>query len=303
LSPEPDADKELMRLAFNTRKRRFIATGVLAAVALLVPSLAQALPVTPTFNWRASAPGSDPAEWNATIGSHQWSLSGASQTTPSTSLPGITGAIDFAGGDTATATSFQTIQGGNPSNEDVTLEMWFRPDSLTGGQQVLFETGGNLDGLSILLNGSNLEFRVKDNGTVIDLSYDLGLDASEFFQVAITLSLDGTASLYVDGLLQASIAATNIDDWTNNNGAGIGTVNGQLGGNDGGDLDLYGDFLGEIAMLRFYRNQVLTGAEVLQNYSAIATPEPGTALLVAIGLIGLAIAPNRLRRRRRRPTR
>jgi hypothetical protein len=289
-----------MRLAFDTRKSRFLLTGLLACVALLAPSIAQALPVTPTFNWRASAPGTNTAEWNATIGSHQWDLTGATQTAPTTTLPGITGAIDFASGDTATGASFQTIAGGNPSNEDVSLEMWFRPDSLSGGQQVLFETGGNTDGLSILLDGNNLTVRVKDNGDIVTLNHNLGLDASEFFQVAITLSLDGTASLYVDGLFSGSVAATGVNSWTNNNGAGIGTVNGQLGGNDGGDLDAYGDFLGEIAMLRFYRNQVLTGTEVLQNYNAIAAPEPSTALLVAIGLIGLAIAPNRLRRRRRR---
>jgi hypothetical protein len=269
---------------------RILAGAITALALLLLPSIAQALPVPPTFNWRASAPGTDPALWNATVGTHQWDVTGATTSTPTTAYPGITGAFDMGAGDAVTGTSFQSIAGGNPSDEDMSLELWFRPADMNGGQQVLFETGGNQDGLSLLLDDSLLTFRVKDNGNVVTQTFDLGLDASEFFQAAITISLGGTASLYVDGLLAGSTSAAGIGDWTNNNGAGIGTRNGQLGGNSGGDLNGYGDFLGEIALLRFYRNQVLTGPDIQQNFDAVATPEPGTALLVAIGLIGLTFA-------------
>lgn len=277
--------------------RLLAVATVFATVAVIAPGLARALPVTPTFNWRASAPGVDPAQWDATIGSHQWDLAGTTQTTPTTSYPGITRSFDFGAGSTATSGSFQTIAGGNPSNEDLSLELWFRPASMSGGQQVLFETGGNQDGLSLLLDDSTLIFRVKDNGNVVTTSYDLGSDASEFFQAAITLSLDGTASLFVNGILQDSASAAGIDDWTNNGGSALGTVNGQLGGNDG-DLGGYGDFLGEIGLLRYYRDQVLTAAEVAQNFDAVATPEPGTAVLTALGIAGLA-AHRRARRVRR----
>lgn len=257
-------------------------------LAFLLPAAAHALPVTPTFNWRASGPGTDPLQWNATIGAHQWSLTGTSQGPTSSSLPALTHSFDFgAAGDLASSGSFQTIAAGNPSDEDVSLELWFRPGSMADGQQVLFETGGNGRGLSLLLDDQTLEFRVKTGGTSVTLSHDLGSDASEFFQAAITLSLDGTASLYVDGLLSSSTSASGVSDWTNANGAGLGGRNGQIGGNTGGDLNGYGDFAGEISILRFYRGQVLTAGDVLQNYDAIATPEPGSALLVALGLIAL----------------
>ena len=129
----------------------------------------------------------------------------------------------------------------------------------------------------------------------------IALDAlsTEFFQVAITLDLDNLATLYVDGAISGSAAsASGLRDWTNNNGAGLGTVSGQIGGNDGGDLDGYGDFVGEISILRFYRNQVLSAGQVQQNFDAVATPEPGTAVLVALGLVGLSARRRLLRSHR-----
>jgi hypothetical protein len=50
--------------------------------------------------------------------------------------------------------------------------------------------------------------------------------------------------------------------------------------------------------MRFYRNQVLSAAQVQQNFDAIATPEPSTAVLVALGLVGL-VARRRLLRSHR----
>ena len=276
--------------------------ALVAGAALLLASAATALPVTPTFNWRGSAPGSDPNEWNATIGSHQWNLSGVTSTNPTTSYaPLATGAFAFGAGSSATGTTFQNIASGNPSNEDVSFEIWFRPDSMSGGEQVLFETGGGGDGLSLLLDDNLLSFRVKDSGTTVTTAaFDLGSDTSEFFQAAITLSRGGTASLYVDGALATSTSAAGINDWTGSNGAALGGRNGNVGGNDGGDLNGYGAFQGEIALFRFYRNQVLTVGEVQQNFDAVATPEPGTAVLGALGLIGLAGYARRNRKRTRR---
>lgn len=275
--------------------RRLASLAAMALAVAALPHVAHALPVPPTFNWDASNPGATAGQWSADVGSQQWTVTGATQTTPTTSLPGIQGAFQVGAGDSITSSSFQTIAGGNPSNEDLSMELWFRPTSMSGGQQVLFETGGNQTGLSILLDDSQLLFRVKDGGSSLTLSYDLGSDPSEFFQVAITMPLGGTANLYVDGLLADSGDASGISDWTNNGGAALGSVNGQIGGNVGGDLDGFGNFVGELSLLRFYRNQELTAAQVAQNYAAV--PEPGTVVLVALGLAGLVFHS------RRRPTR
>ena len=275
---------------------RKLAFSLVATLVLLAPAVAQALPVPPTFNWRASAPGTDPAQWNATVGTNQWTVSGTTSAATTTTFPGITGSFDMGTGDIISGVSFDSIAPGDPSNENMSLELWFRPASLSGGQQVLFETGGNQDGLALLLNNNTLTLRAKDSGTIISTSTTLAANAGEFYQAAITISLNGTASLYVDGIFQSSTPAAGLSDWSNGNGAGIGTRVGQLGSNSGSALNGYGDFIGEIALMRFYRDQVLSPLEVTQNFNAVATPEPGTAVLVALGLVGLAARRRRANR-------
>ena len=76
-------------------------------------------------------------------------------------------------------------------------------------------------------------------------------------------------------------------------GAGLGDVNGRVGGTNGGgegDLFGYGEFAGEIALLRYYQNQILTPPEVNQNLTSMSmAPEPSTGLLLGMGLIMLAL--------------
>ena len=114
---------------------------------------------------------------------------------------------------------------------------------------------------------------------------------AEFIQVVGVIDLGATAQLFVNGGQVASGSAAGILDWSGSGAAGIGDANGRVGGTNGpgeGDLFGYSHFDGEIAILRYYEDEVLDTLEVGEAYAAVANPEPGTALLLGVGLSALS---------------
>lgn len=268
-----------------------------AALALAPVPTALAAPLPETLLWDAAAAGADPSNtWASAVGSHDWSVSGATHGTATSGHPGITHAYSFDGvNDRIFGSSLHDFGG---TTQNTSIEAWFRPTSLGGGQQVIFETGGRIDGLAITLDDSNLLFRVQDDSTnVVSLLFDLSsdpflVDPLEFIHIVASVDLDDTAELFVNGTSVATGSAAGINDWAGSGGAGVGDVNGRVGGTNGpgeGDLFGYGNFAGEIAMLRYYQDQILTPSEVTQNFDAVASaPEPATGLLFGMGLMLLA---------------
>ena len=98
-------------------------------------------------------------------------LSGQTHTlTPTTSLPGITGAYSFDG--TGSSGGGMTTLDGLPSNRTTSFELWFRPTDLTGSEP-LFETGGSGSGMSLAVRNDQLLFTIKDGGTNGSAAFDL----------------------------------------------------------------------------------------------------------------------------------
>ena len=184
-----------------------------------------------SLRWDAASPGSSPTtQWDPIAdgsldGTHPlndadqlyWDLQPADNrpylagADPS-SYEGISDAYVFDGTTAeGRAASFQALPG-NPTNNDTSWEIWLKPDSLTGGQQVLYETGGGVDGMSFTLDDDLVRFRLKDGGSNVTLTTTL-TDVSEFVQVVGTIDVNTLAALYVNGSQVTTGSATGVNHW------------------------------------------------------------------------------------------
>ncbi len=224
---------------------------------------------------------------NGTSAQHNWDL-GANVThnpAPTTGLPGITGSYVFPssgtndGADKATTEQYESLPG-NPTDADASFEFWFKPASLAGGDQVLWETGGSTDGTSLTIRGgSTLRFTAKDGGGSLVIETPLtGLDR-EFIHAFATYDKNtpnptDTLRLYINGAEVAGspVTADNVNDWAGADDSGLGGRAGATGGNGAGSppVDLqFGTFAGQIAVHRFYES-ALSAAEVGENFVTVA---------------------------------
>lgn len=241
--------------------------------------------------WQSSNPAADTSATWATAGLTLNAVTGSATT--------ITQAWAFDNSDVPTS-----VGAFNGLVPDGSFEVWFKPTDLVGGETI-FETGGNAIGLSIHLLDDQVVVLMKDGSSgdpsEVLLTHTLvSSDIDDFIQVVVTTNgapqggvLAGDHNLYVNS---ASATATAIADSSDTfafgsfGGANVSELGGQNqpGGTESGgvagDIDAaatYGEFVGEIAILRIY-DDVLTGEEVAQNFAAVI-PEPGSLALLALG--------------------
>lgn len=196
-----------------------------------------------------------------------------------------------------------------------TFEIWYRPESLSGGQ-VIFETGGYGQGLSINQLDDQIVVLIKNHGGTEDPS-DVVLthrlspgDIKDFIQVVVVTSGTGGTTLYVNPIGETSPAVAKVGSprdygsFGGSNIAQLGNAN-QLGGamapsgpGEVGDLyyaATYGPFRGEIGMLRFY-NAMLSGQQIGRNYVA-TIPEPARQAWAFALVLGVVVCMGYARRR------
>ncbi|MEM9734576.1 MAG: DUF4347 domain-containing protein, partial [Pseudomonadota bacterium] len=251
---------------------------------------------TPTLDYDTITTSGPNGTWEggAAAQDFTWTAGITQNTSPVTTMPGITESLVFDGTGNATSSSFDGLTD-NPSDDDATFELWFKydpADYTSGNGAVLFETGGGTDGMSIALSDSSgggtgtidhLRVQLRDGGTsganailLADLSEILGPGniANEFIQVTavydrnsgtVTAS-DDRVMLYVNGILVETVEIAALEDWAGGDGAGLGGLNGGSAITDPGQFD---DFQGEIAQFRLYET-ALNAIEVKDTFDAVA---------------------------------
>jgi len=209
--------------------------------------------------WSVTSPGTDT--------SRGWTFAAAqSPIATDTSAPTlIASAYDFP----AAAASGPDYE--DPSRSNSTIELWLKPDALTG-DRIIWEAGGGARGAALWLSDNQLRLDVQ-NGIPVPVRAQT-IIAAEWQQIVAVIDINaGQARLYVNGQLRDT-ASIGSDRWAGGNPSGLGQVTSSAVGN----ITPTG-FDGQIGIYRAYNsNRALSDAEVQQAYQAVLTAvEPCSA--------------------------
>jgi hypothetical protein len=267
-----------------------------APVAALVAGSAAALAGS-TAPWRQFDAALDPAGddiWantgTAQTGQAQNFRFSTAQTASSVSnplVPGITKAYEI--GTTGPAIgadwSFLGQAGGGRANfADNSFEVFFRVDNLSGSHLIM-EIGGTAAGLSLGLDGNTLIWATNPGGAGADDTHSVSTTLGTGWHHAVGVWSRTTllTSLYLDGSFVGDVAlSAATTGWTGSNEATLGGINTSAATTM--DLLSLTDFDGAIAAFNYY-NQALSADEIRSNFDAVFVPAPGSAALLAAGLL------------------
>ncbi len=267
-----------------------VLTEGLAPTTFDWTTVAPAAPVAATLDWDAASDVDGNAFWESMVNAtntRRWNF-GASTSPVSvtdTTLLDLSKAYHFGadGSSGAGMASWQNLGfSGNPTGQDATFEILFRPEDLIDNH-VLMETGGIGDGTVVKLEGDELVFRVQrfnPSGTADDNFVEIRttLDtAGVFYHFVGTIDLGSDeASMYLNGQLIETRGTVltdtlqpggDLNDWAGGNAAGL-SIASSSGGVAGGNVG-WTTFNGDIAIVRYYQDNVFDAVDATANYNAL----------------------------------
>ncbi len=280
ISPEPGSVSAAGNSAVSpaaTATYTLTATNGTGSVDASVEIVVDALEAAVIHLWDPSLPGQTSGAILDSVGGKNFDITGGDLmtglTSDANSLTAAIGRVNLAavtGGDMGL---------GFPS-QDTSFEIWVQPGALDENYQVIFETGGPLEGSAILMNSSTVRFLHSTGGVnTIDLEIPFSLiNPSDFVQILFTLD---SASQTVDGYVKGSAGGTETGSATGAIGvpdgrASLMTWSGFGGGADGalggtGGVAPLGTttFQGSVGYFQIY-DRALTPAEADEAYLKIA---------------------------------
>ncbi len=213
------------------------------------------------------------------------------------------GATGLVTGDTDTAASldgiddYVTIPIHNEINNygpfsAKTIELWFNATNLTG-RRVLYEQGGDVNGLNIYLDGNQLYAGAWTSSTGVWVNTTVSLNTT-YHVVLVFNGAAGTISGYLNGTSFGSTSSGFSSILTHVGGIGTGGLNDNTRYHDGVRLALTGDnFAGTIDELALYNRALSSSRVLLHSQGCVSQVTPyqskvGTDLPVAYWRLGEA---------------
>lgn len=279
ISPEPGAVSAVGNIVVSpavTTIYTLTATNETGSVDASVEVLVDALEAAVIHLWDPSLPNQTSGAILDSVGGKNFDITGGDLMTGlSSDANSLTAAI---GRVNPAATTGGDMGLGFPL-QDTSFEVWVQPGSLGDDYQVIFETGGPLEGSAILMNRSTVRILHSTGGVnTVDLDVPFSLiNLTDFVQILVTFdsatqtvngyvkgSAGGVDSAITTGVIGAPDGRASLLTWSGFGGA----ADGALGGTGGVAPLGTTTFQGSVGYFKIY-DRALTEAEADEAYLKI----------------------------------